>query len=106
MDSPPDTDEMLLNVWNRRDEPRTFQGSGAVVSITVQSENGPLRISGLATDGSLTGVGVVVVADAPLYEGDTCTIGMGGERPIGAKIVWIEELDRSVLRLGLEYVVI
>ncbi|MGK7910967.1 MAG: hypothetical protein AB4050_05705 [Synechococcus sp.] len=105
MDLPLNPENMLVQMWNRREEPRTFQGAGLVLNLRVQSENGLIQMSGLATDGSLTGVGVVVVADAPLYEGDACTVSMGRGEPIAAKIVWIEELDRSILRLGLEYLV-
>ena len=105
MNAPQNSDDMLIKVWNRRDEPRTFQGAGLVVTLQVKSENGPIQMSGLATDGSLTGMGLVVVAGAPLYEGDACTVSLGREEPIAAKIVWIEELDRTILRLGLEYAV-
>ncbi len=105
MEEPQNSDDMLIQVWNRRDQPRTFQGAGLVVTLRVQSENGPIQMSGLATDGSLTGMGVVVVAGAPLYEGDSCTVSIGREEPIAAKLVWIEELDRSILRLGLEYAI-
>ena len=104
MDAPQKFDDTpLQEVWNRREQTRTFQGAGLVVQLQVQSQNGPIQMSGLATDGSLTGMGVVVVAVAPLYEGDFCKINIGCEEPIGAKIVWIQELDRTILRLGLEY---
>ncbi len=105
MEAPLNSDDMVVQVWNRRDQPRTFQGAGSVVTLRVKSEHGLIQMSALATDGSLTGMGVVVVAGAPLYEGDSCTVSIGREEPIGAKIIWINELERQVLRLGLEYLV-
>ena len=51
-----------------------------------------------------SGCGLVMVLDHALKAGQTCRIKIGDKNPRKAKVMWQNELDESLVRLGLEFI--
>ncbi|WP_017327503.1 hypothetical protein [Synechococcus sp. PCC 7336] len=96
------TEITLPKTWDKREHSRTTTGAGTIVEIELTLNN-HCRVQGLAVDGSFSGCGVVTVSDAAIASGQHCTAIVGGAGPIEAKVVWVRELERNILRLGLQY---
>ncbi|MGK7905927.1 MAG: hypothetical protein AB4040_01685 [Synechococcus sp.] len=99
----PFTEHESTEVSCTRNESRTSIGAGTIAKLTVIVQNRTYRITGLVTDGAFGGCGLVVVTQAPLKAELSCSLMMGREGPIDARIAWARVLDSQVWRLGLQY---
>ena len=102
MQSTSQTSDTLPPKWNSRRELRTSNGAGVAATITLEADCSYL-ITVLMVDGSLNGCGVVAVTDAPVEVDIHCQLIVAGYGPIPARIAWVREIDRGVLRFGLQY---
>ena len=101
-----DSSENLITIpkqWDLRRELRTSKGAGAQVEMTFELQDACYRIPGLVTDGSLNGCGIVAVTDIAIHQGDVCSLMMGGYGPIHARVKWLKDLDKGILKLGMQY---
>ena len=51
-----------------------------------------------------SGCGLVMVQEHSLRTGQNCRIQIGARKPRKAKVLWQNELDESLVRLGLEFI--
>ncbi len=50
------------------------------------------------------GCGLVMIIENSLRQGQNCRIKLGDKSPRKAKVIWRNEVDESLVRLGLEFI--
>ena len=88
--------------WNLRRENRTAKGAGVIARVVLEADR-YYSMKALVVDGSLNGCGLVAVTEAPVQIECRCHITLADCGPINARVAWVREIDRGILRFGLQY---
>lgn len=97
--------EYSISSSDYRQHTRYTNNIGTVVEIDFLSKKQLFNnsIKGLVINDSLGGCSLMVVTPECFEANQICLMRTEGVSPIKIKIIWIEELETNIFRLGIEY---
>ncbi len=99
--------EIIIDISNNREYERFEESFGTPVQIALEtnSKKPTDYYNGLILDDSLGGCGLTVLTKDTPEVSQCCWLKLSGLQSIPAKIIWVNQLDRDIFRLGVKYLI-
>lgn len=101
------TDEVIINIHNQRKCERFGGSFGTSVQVALETSKKKQLdyYQGLILNDSLGGCGLIVLTKETPKVSQYCWLKLRDLQSIRAKIIWVNQLDQYLFRLGVQYLI-
>ena len=99
--------EVIINISNQREYDRFEESFGTPVKIALKTGNNKQTndYNGLILNDSLGGCSLIVLTKDTPEVSEYCWLKLSDLQSIPAKIIWVNQLEQHLFRLGVKYLI-